>query len=89
MVGVEGNHHQPGFDTASGVKIQHPTFLEQVFNREKQTLFYPNKPPSSVNSIKLILMRQNAQRAKNVDENQPSDKPKDTSRGSSLTQWHF
>lgn len=59
-----GREPSPGFDSAPGVKIQHPTFLEQIFNRGEQTLFYPNEPPSAVNSIKLILMRENAQRAK-------------------------
>lgn len=74
VVGGEGKPW-PRFDTAPGVKTQHPTFLEQIFGRGKQTLFYPNKPLSSVKSIKLISIRQDAQKKKNSQLTNPKALP--------------
>lgn len=73
---VGGEPSDPRFDTTPGVKVQHPTFLEQIFNRGEQTLLHPNKPVSSVKSIKLILMRQNAQGAKMWKKNSQVTNPK-------------
>lgn len=86
---VGGEPSDPRFDTTPGVKVQHPTFLEQIFNRGEQTLLHPNKPVIICKEHQAHFNETECSGRQNVEEKQPSDKPKDTSRRSSLTQWHF